>query len=190
MSGTIGGLLGALIRPQRSLGGYLPDCVPEEVHNDDLVITEHPVEVGAAISDHAYKRPAEVRLRMAWSNAATSLADWSESYATVVYGMLLRLQESREPFTIVTGKRTYSNMLLAGLSVTTDRRTEYMLDVTATCRQVIIVSTQTVSLPPAERHASPEITAPVQDTGVRQPVEAGERRSSAVLDLLRAFRGE
>jgi hypothetical protein len=34
--------------------------VVSEKHSDTLEITEHPVETGAAISDHAYKRPSEV----------------------------------------------------------------------------------------------------------------------------------
>lgn len=40
-----------------------------EIHNDELEVTEHPVEVGAMISDHAYKRPAELVLEIAWSNS-------------------------------------------------------------------------------------------------------------------------
>lgn len=41
----------------------------EEMHRDDLEITEHPVEMGAPVADHAFKRPAEVIIRCAWSNA-------------------------------------------------------------------------------------------------------------------------
>jgi len=40
-----------------------------EIHNDELEVTEHPVEVGAMISDHAFKRPAELVLEIAWSNS-------------------------------------------------------------------------------------------------------------------------
>lgn len=41
----------------------------EEIHRDDLEITDHPVEFGAAVSDHAFKRAAEVIIRCAWSNS-------------------------------------------------------------------------------------------------------------------------
>jgi hypothetical protein len=44
----------------------------EELHTDDLEITEHPVEQGANIADHAFKRPAEVVLKLAWSNSPPS----------------------------------------------------------------------------------------------------------------------
>lgn len=41
----------------------------EEVHSDEMEITDHPVEQGATISDHAYARPSEVIITMAWSNS-------------------------------------------------------------------------------------------------------------------------
>jgi hypothetical protein len=72
---TIG--LGAIrIKPQRGFtptGGQLPPLVAhatiEELHRDDLEITEHPVELGAPVADHAFKRPAEVVIHCAWSNS-------------------------------------------------------------------------------------------------------------------------
>lgn len=83
------GLASMAIRPVRGLkeievgdGEFLPDIIAdatiEERHADHLEVTEHPVEQGAAISDHAYKRPAEVSITMAWSNSpggAGSLID-------------------------------------------------------------------------------------------------------------------
>lgn len=41
----------------------------EEVHNDEMEITDHPVERGAVISDHAFARPAELIITAAWSNS-------------------------------------------------------------------------------------------------------------------------
>lgn len=74
--------LGALaFKPKASGGrGFFPNggkpiiaqATLEEQQQDELEITEHPVEQGAAIADHAYKRPAEVVIRCAWSNAPTS----------------------------------------------------------------------------------------------------------------------
>ena len=77
------GLGSLLIRPRRGFfaqgsGPNSPALIPipqatiEERSHDELEITEHPVEQGAAIADHAYKRPAEVVIRAAWSNSPTS----------------------------------------------------------------------------------------------------------------------
>jgi hypothetical protein len=74
------GLQSILIRPTRGIygiitsdGKQLPDIIAqaviEEKHHDELEITDHPVQQGAMISDHAYKRPAEVTLSLGWSNS-------------------------------------------------------------------------------------------------------------------------
>jgi len=49
----------------------IPHVVIEEDHDDELIITQHPVELGAIISDHAYKKPSEVRVRCAWNNSGS-----------------------------------------------------------------------------------------------------------------------
>lgn len=53
----------ATLRPHRSIGGVTFDVVVEEQHEDTLEITEHPVEHGANISDHAFMKPASVTIR-------------------------------------------------------------------------------------------------------------------------------
>ena len=78
------GLTSLLIKPDRGLKSpllpdgktYLEDIVAqaviEERHIDTMEITEHPIEVGASITDHAYKMPSEVIIRMAWSNSPSN----------------------------------------------------------------------------------------------------------------------
>jgi hypothetical protein len=110
----------------------------EEQHRDQLIITEHPVDQGASVSDHAFKRPAEVTLRLGWNGE--SIQDIQATYA-----LLLQLQSSRTLFDLYTGKRSYINMLIADLAVQTDERTEYVLMATARCREVLLVNTMTVT---------------------------------------------
>lgn len=78
------GLGSLLLKPQRGFsippanGGsgppqlITPQVTIEEIHHDEIVITEHPVEKGAVIADHIFKRPAEVVIRCAWSNSPNS----------------------------------------------------------------------------------------------------------------------
>ncbi|WGS52669.1 hypothetical protein LFL96_31280 [Paraburkholderia sp. D15] len=56
----------------------------QESHSDDMQITDHPVEWGASISDHAYAQPAQVTITAAWSNSPhdTSLVGAVAGYAT------------------------------------------------------------------------------------------------------------
>lgn len=208
-SNAVGGFASALIgavaiRQNRSIAGIIPDVTIEESHRDELTVTEHPVEQGAQISDHAFKNPAEVICRYGWSNSSGSagfaatlipgglgalpgvsnLAQGGVSGPDVaeVYQTLLTLQESRQPFDLVTGKRVYNNMLIRSLQLHTDASTENALMVTAVMREVIIVQTQTVLLK-ADKQASPQDTAPVSPQGTKAPVQ----RSSLLLNVFQGL---
>lgn len=162
-----------LIVAKRSIGSITADITIEESGTDELAITEHPVEQGAAIVDHAYKRPATLTLRVAWSNSSPQ-AGGDDGYVRAIYAKLLALQVKREPVDIVTGKRSYSNMLLRTVAMTTDESTEYALFCTVTCQEIIIVQTETTSVPPASDQASPEKTAATINTGTKQPIPVSE----------------
>jgi len=173
------------IDPKRSIGSIVAHVTIEEVGTDELQITEHPVELGANITDHAFKKPAELIVRCGWSNASlagvvsgvkgliTALQGgdaFGSDYVSGIYNQLLALQESRIPFDVTTGKRLYTNMLMRSLGVTTDEKSEYTLMVTAVFKQVLIVLTQATTLPPRDDQAEPESTAETTDAGVKQAV--------------------
>ncbi|MDI2595026.1 hypothetical protein POF45_26915 [Pseudomonas sp. 681] len=173
------------IDPKRSIDTIVAHVTLEEVGTDELQITEHPVELGANITDHAFKKPADLVIRCGWSNAslagvlngvqglisALSGGDaFGSDYVSSVYNQLLALQESRIPFDVSTGKRLYSNMLMRSLGVTTDEKSEYTLMVTAVFKQILIVQTQATTLPPRDDQAQPEATAETADTGTKQVV--------------------
>lgn len=48
-------ILYSLSSAVQRIGVLIPSVVVSEKHTDTLEITEHPVEVGAAVADHAYK---------------------------------------------------------------------------------------------------------------------------------------
>jgi hypothetical protein len=125
----------------RSIGGIVAQVTIDEQANDDIQITEHPVEQGAPIADHAFKRPATVTIRAGWDRQHA----WDLSAETGVYGLLLSWQSALLPFDVYTGKRKYTNMLIERLGVTTDNHSEFALMAQITCRQVIIVATATTT---------------------------------------------
>ena len=71
-------------------------------------------------------------------------------------------------------------MLIAGLQVTTDNKTNDVLMVTATCRQIIIVQTKAITLPPASSQADPASTDSTSNTGVKQPAAANPSPGGSV----------
>ena len=54
-------------------------CWIEESHKDELEISQHPVEYGASITDHAFKRPSEVVVKVGWSNSPTADSGWKST---------------------------------------------------------------------------------------------------------------
>ena len=70
-----------LIRQGRNIAGIYPDVVVKESHRDEMEITEHPIESGASISDHAFKRPAELLVQFGWSDSSCCCCSfaWSDS---------------------------------------------------------------------------------------------------------------
>lgn len=137
----------------RSIGTIIPNVVVEENHHDELLITDHPVEFGAIISDHAFKKPVSVQMRCGWSNSSAQ----TEGYVQQVYQALIALQDERQPFDVYTGKRVYHNMLLQSLAVTTDQESEWALMVVADLREIIITNTQATAAPNAAQ-AAPQRT--------------------------------
>lgn len=168
-----------MLSPKCDIDGIVIQATLEEVLTDTLEVTNHPVELGAEISDHAYMRPAEVVLRCGWSNSSfesiigtvTALFDGGglsmDDYITNIYSQLLALQQSFMPFDITTSKRQYTNMLITGLQVTTDNKTNNVLMVTATCRQIIIVETQVTNVASAANQSDPANTSETADTGAK-----------------------
>ena len=184
------------IATRDQIGAIYIDATLEETSIDELQITEHPVEFGAAITDHSFKRPVEVVLKCGWSDAslfaagsivANAISSGSLSglfsgsdYVSGVYSQLLALQETRTPFTITTGSRQYVNMLIANLVRVRDKSTANALMVTATCRQIIIVQTQATTLPAKANQANPSSTGQIDNTGTISPVAAVPSAGGAV----------
>jgi len=168
----------------KTIGPVKIGCTFEEAHQDELQITEHPVEKGAQINDHAFKLQPEVTIQCGWSNADfAALIGTLESiftggglpsadYISTVYSQLLALQETRQPFDVVTSMRMYRDMLFKSLRVVKDQKTGKALSVTATLKQIRIVQTQATTLPPKESQASPQATAETQNTGTKAATPA------------------
>ncbi|MBD2782669.1 phage baseplate protein [Xenorhabdus szentirmaii] len=175
-----------LFQNTRRIGMLIPSVVISEKHQDATEITEHPVQRGAAISDHAYDKPSEVVMEIGFAGGG-SLIDGFDTPTKIfdfdteeilgknpkeIYEQLLKLRASKEPFDVLTGKRRYRNMLIRAIEVTTDKTSENVLMVTLTLREVIIVDTvklEGVKAPP-ERMKYPLDTSPTVDRGTVTPV--------------------
>lgn len=155
------------IAPKRSIGGFTADAVLTEDSVDDLVMTDHPVEQGAEITDHAYAEPAEINLVYGWSSSSKQNIGASTSFLQELYAKFLQLQRPKpQLISVISGKRSYSNMLVRSIRLMTDKTTENALILNVRCRQVFIAKTTVVAAntdPGAM--ATPQNNAPVTQRG-------------------------
>lgn len=165
----------------RKIDLLVPDVIISEKHQDTLEITEHPVEIGAEIADHAYKRPAELTMEVGFSGGGSLLDFWDTSNVGLSMGLspeetyqkILDLQSSRQPFDVITGKRRYSNMLIRAIEVTTDKASENVLMAVLTLRELNMTQTETVTVSSQQNMKEGATTTGVSNTGVKnaRPVE-------------------
>lgn len=176
LSASLSALLQTVVFPR----GFLADAIAEEKHLDELTVTENPVQQGAAITDHAFKRPARLTLRVGYSNSSQqALGD--PFYVQAVYALFLALQAARLPFGLVTGKRLYTNLLITSLETFTDEKWEYAMLLVVDMKQIILVNTQTVSVPPAANMAAPGVNGATQNLGTQSLAPGTNFNASSLL---------
>lgn len=178
--------------PKGNIGGIDVQCTFEEIYSDTIELTDQPVEFGADITDHSFVKPSGIQLRCGWSNSGSAALEGSilslfsgsisaaSDYVSGIYSQLLALQQSRQPFNLVTTKRQYQNMLMPSLQVFVDEKTSQSLMVTAVCRVIIIVTTQATTLAPMSNQANPASTADVTQLGPQPLVEDSQVSISAI----------
>lgn len=155
----------------RKIGDIDIEVVISENTSDVLTITKQPVQQGASITDHAYKEPTTLSMRVMFEdNLFVSLSK--------VYQDLLDLQESRVPFEVVTPKRLYSSMLISSLGLTTDKQTENTLSISISFQEVLIVNVVTTQVP-REKQRFAGATGATQNAG----------KKSALLSLKEGIAG-
>jgi hypothetical protein len=136
------------------------DASIQEHHQGDVEVTEHPVEEGANITDHARVRAERITITGMFSDTriesgvaqvsgatgnqpvttSGSIAKAGESgYADYAYAVLLKLKNERQVLQVQTKLRTYSNMLIESLSVPRDARSGDALMVTIGLKEIRLV---------------------------------------------------
>ena len=159
-----------IIAPQRKIGEFSGFVVTEESSIDELEITEHPVQNGAAITDHAYKKPAEVSVKFMYGVADGDLS--------TIYSELLEFQKARELFSVTTGKRSYTNMLLKSLGVTTDKNTENVLSISAEFKEIFVVELESTTMPARANQKYAESTESTANVGTKNAKKVSNEQSA------------
>ncbi len=179
---TLQGVFGT----SRMIGDIKLQVIISEETNDTLSITRQPVQTGAAITDHAFKEPTVLNMKVLQQNnnlVTGFLSTFSGNGLAAVYKKFLELQSPSDgsgpvPFTVVTRKRIYKNMLMASLRQNTDKNTENILSLDIQLQEVILVSIGVAQIP-ASAQANRKVTQAILNTG----------RESALFDQFKLFTG-
>jgi hypothetical protein len=172
-----------LVKKTRArIGSITLDAAISEQHQAEVEVTDNPVEEGIAITDHVRPKPEVLTIEGIVTNTplpadADAQADLQQvetvtptgeslkissrsSYkvgrAENAYQDLLTLKDSGKTVQVVTGLRTYDNMLMTSLSVPRDAKTGQAVRFTATFREIKIVRTQVVKVARKEKKTFPK----------------------------------
>lgn len=178
----------------RKLGQFTVFVTFSEETTDEVVVTQHPVEYGSPITDHAYSKPTVFTISAGFQGAGiTNLIQSAINTVTEItengifgekdsllqkqYKTILKLFKDKKTLQIVTRKRVYKNMLPTKLMVTTNKDNELVLNYTLTCQEVIMAQANT-SIIALDKVDVPEIADAV-NTGSQSLIEAGPEYSAA-----------
>ncbi|MCP4967371.1 MAG: hypothetical protein GY926_19335 [bacterium] len=163
------------------------DASLNETHVESADWTEHPVELGADISDHRTVRRAEVTIDGAVSRIidpfrVRSLFDGSPTRHLQAWQMLRSMLHSGMLVTVVTSLRTYENMAIHSLSAPRNLEASEVLRFSVVLREVQFANTAAAGDNPVPTFAD---LVSKDDTGTQSTREAARVKSAKALGLLR-----
>lgn len=150
-------------RPQ--ISSIKIDTFLSEDHSYSSSVTTSPIEDGAFVNDHIIKDPFTLSINGYVSNMATigvGPIDQVIAGVSVFSGKnkakdaeseLVRLRNDKEIFTIVTGLRSYKNMVITNVSFPRSSTTGSGLEFNATFQQIEIATIEIVTLDPEDEEA-------------------------------------
>lgn len=184
-----------LIYVRDNIGGYFFDAILRTNHSEMTRLTRHPVQNGAALSDHAYDEPSRLTMEVAMSDAMdqrvagqfkgphfvavelgnpnTGLVGGGQKSISA-YQVLKSLKKARQPLMVVTRLETYRNMLIASLNAPDDVTTAAGLRCTVILEQIIMADVPMVTVKTSSR---PQVTGSTAK-GAVQPVNPSASQQS------------
>ena len=157
--------------PAATLASIEVDVVLTESHSRSATITESPIELGSTVTDHINIAAPRLFMEGVLSNRPPTLRQLtlqrtSGMLAEERYDILLLLFELREPFTVVTGLRTYENMVFENFNVERDVTTDKIVRFTAELVQLEFAIAEQVPVPDALNDRGPKANTPVANPSV------------------------
>lgn len=169
------------------------DATTRETHTGATTPTDHPVEDGSVVSDHAIDQPDELELEgmvtntpilaLASQRSRSVLGGPASARAEDAFTEIQRLRKTKTIVEAETKLRRYISMLIVGHTVTRDKDTGNILAIVVRLREF---RTATVEATTAPEPAS-SVDAPEPDLGRQQtapaPAEVDAKSGTLATDL-------
>lgn len=156
----------------KSIGSLEIDAVLTETVQAENTITDHPVEGGSLVTDHAYNLPIRVSIEGIFGQASILSGIGIEAARDALFAAY----RDREPIDVVTGLDTYPRMVIESLSI--PRRGGDALRFTATLKQLTFVESRRVDLADDAADGTKDAAAAPRNAG-RQPVTTASSADAA-----------
>lgn len=160
---------------------YFFDAVIAAQHTTRRQITDHPVQWGAAISDHSYQLPAMLTLEIGMSDAMTSFdttaysATGGQGKSVNAYQEFVQLQKTGRALVVDTHLKRYENMVIESISAPDNSKTTYSLRCSITFKEIFIGTTGKIAkslLPDNGATTKKNVTAEKIDNGPLKDIGA------------------
>lgn len=161
---------------RNSVAGYFFDAILKVEHTTRVRATEHPIQTGANVTDHAYMEPAHVVMDIGMSDAMDSVVSGQfssgETKSIGAYKKLLELQKKRETVKLVTRLNSYDNMLIETVHAPDDAKTYYGLRCTVFFREIMIATVDETKVSTQPQVSQETNQGTIQATPVPSDVES------------------
>jgi len=147
------------------------DLTISESHQRGADVTTHPVESGATISDHVILQPERLSLEGFVTDTPAAVFAANQGRTQDAFDTLEELWREGDTVTIVTGRKTYENMVIVDLQLPRERPTS--MNFSMELQHITVVETETAQIAGGGDPAN----AADQDTAdlASQEVDAGRQ---------------
>jgi len=132
------------------INGYVIDMATSEDHAFDSEVTDHPVEIGADVTDNIQAKPITVTIDCIVSDtpigsvaAARNSLDPDQSFfvpSSDCYAHMIAVRDAKQPVSVTTSLGTFANMAMVSMSVPRNAQNGESLRFKVTFKQIKFVT--------------------------------------------------
>lgn len=185
-----------------NIGGFIFDAVLKEEHEQQVEITENPIEFGAPINDHMYLKARTINMEVAVSDNPmgdkydNNFGEKNTNRNGTAYKKFIELAASGEPFDVQTQLLLYRHMQITSIGTVTDSPNYRGQSFTVQLKQLNLTNTEEVfykkpkktSGTTAKKSAAKTTLGKVQPQPVTDPVQ--NKNISVVKNIVEGKAGD